>query len=202
MQKGFSYMPVDCLVAISDQCIGIQRPGNDPYLNIVVKADLITDQVDKKIATYKKNSSLFAKGEPPWSMNREELVKVKDFLLTKHAPVIYEKPEPLPEQKAPEKVKDMPPPKNAVVEQSQTDPKEEKISSLKCCPECNGEVTILWGEKYKNYYWHCNVCGKNFPIKFPCPSCREKLRIRKRKHEFFIYCDPCQLEALYYSEEP
>lgn len=199
MQLGFKNMQIDCLVAISDQCIGIQRPSKDPYLNIVVKADLITDQVDKIIDTYKKNNGIFAKGEPPWSINREELVKVKDFLLSSHVPVVYEKPTPLPEQKAPAKA---PQPVKTVVKAQPETTSSEKITSLTCCEECGGKVVIVWGEKYKNYYWHCNACGKNFPIKHSCPSCREKLRIRKRKHEFFIYCDPCRLEALYYSEEP
>ncbi len=79
--------------------------------------------------------------------------------------------------------------------------KEKEIHSLNECPNCHGRVSILWGAKYKNYYWHCNSCGKNIPIHYDCPGCGEKLKIRKQANEYFIYCTPCNLSALYFTDE-
>lgn len=189
MQMGFKYMAIDCIVAISDQCIGIQRPTNDPYKDTVVKADLVTDQVDGIIAAYKKKDSIFFKGEPPWTVGHNELEKIYEFLLNRHE-LFYKQSVSISEE-SPEEVPIDPP---------VTDNLSEKISALSCCEECGGNVSILWGSKYKNYYWHCNSCGKNFPINFKCPNCQEKLRIRKRKNEYYIYCDPCSLEALYHTQ--
>ena len=204
MQCGFKNMATDCLVALSDQCIDIKRPDNDPYLHNVFKADLITDKIDKLIAGYKERDRIFSRGEPPWSINTEEMTKVKDFLIAKHTPMVYEQNEPKPEEKATADI-----PRTAVTtrieSQLQATPvsrtKEEKIQALTCCLECGGKVTILWGDKYKNYYWHCTACGKNFPINYRCPTCQEKLRIEKSKKEFYIYCEPCSLKALYHRDE-
>ena len=84
-----------------------------------------------------------------------------------------------------------------VIEEKITE-KEEKIQSLSYCPECKGKVSIEWGAKYKNYYWHCCDCKKNFPINHKCPQCQQKLKVRKQKAEYHIYCEPCHLSALYF----
>lgn len=107
--------------------------------------------------------------------------------------------EPSELSQAPEKA---PPIDNSSkLQKEASQPEEDKIHTLTSCPDCKGKVSILWGAKYKNYYWHCNECGKNISINFKCPGCHEKLKIRKQGVEYFIYCEPCHLEAPYFRDE-
>ncbi|MFA7232324.1 MAG: nuclease-related domain-containing protein, partial [Victivallaceae bacterium] len=215
LQKRFGSMQKDFLVAISNQCIKIERPlKNDPYQNIVVKADLITDRICQILSEYKKRNRLFSKEEPPWKLSLEETIRVKDFLLEQHEPLQAKQKQPAqaippPVEKSRSKYSPIPdkPVESTVKEEpakyanTQPPEKEEKIHALLHCPECKGNVTIRWGEKYKNYYWHCLGCGKNTPIDHKCPGCQQKLKIRKQLKDFYIYCNPCKLEALYHSEK-
>lgn len=182
LQKGFKHMPVDCIVAISDQCNGIERPSTeDPYRDIVIKADLVTDQIMETIAVYKKASGLLGKGEPPWSIGTTELENVKDFLLSVHeAPQSKKTPIDLSDDRFKPKPT-----------------KQEKVRTYNKCPKCKGEITICKGY---SYYWHCDSCNKNMPIKYNCTECKQELKVRKEKHNYFIHCKSCKLEALFYTE--
>lgn len=182
LQKGFKHMPVDCIVAISDQCNGIERPSTkDPYRDIVIKADLVTDRIMEIIATYKKANGLLGKGEPPWSIGAAELKNVKDFLLS---------------------VPELPQNKKTTVNLSDDrfkpkTTKKEKVQTYSRCPKCKGKITI---HKGYSYYWRCDPCDKNIPIKNNCTECKQELKVRKEKHNYFIYCEPCNLEALLHTE--
>lgn len=85
-------------------------------------------------------------------------------------------------------------------EPAQKDNESPKIHSKTECPRCQGKIQILWGELYKNYYWHCNNCGYNESINFKCPECSKKLKIKKKGIEYFIYCESCEIEGLFFSE--
>ena len=54
---------------------------------------------------------------------------------------------------------------------------------------------IKWG-RY-SYYWKCLACDTNMPLKEYCPTCRERMKLRKDKTRFFIRCGPCETERLY-----
>ncbi len=58
---------------------------------------------------------------------------------------------------------------------------------------------IKWG-RY-GYYWKCLQCDTNMPIKEFCPTCKTKHKLRKDKKRFFIYCEPCNTERLYWQFE-
>jgi Nuclease-related domain len=181
LQKGFKHMPVDCIVAISDQCNGIERPAKDPYRDIVIKADLVTDRIMEIITTYKKATGILSKSEPPWSIGKAELENVKDFLLSIHEPFQNKK-------NAVNLSDDRFKPKPA---------KKEKVRTYNRCPKCKGKITIRKGY---SYYWYCESCDKNFPIKHNCTECKQELKVRKENHNYFICCEPCNLEALFYTE--
>lgn len=239
-QKGFKYMQVDCIVAISNHCNKIERPAiNDLYTNIVVKADFVTERVCQILEGYKNQGRLFSKEDPPWKISLEETIRVKDFLLKHHDPfkaeqeknnsarqqqvakpqIEYSSAKPIEKQNIHEKVAESPvkyssdkPIDKPVIRQQPVKstehcaPKtptaqEEKIHALLHCPKCKGDVTILWGNTHKNYYWHCCSCGENTGINYKCPGCQQKLRVRKQAKEYFIYCEPCKLEALYHTEK-
>ena len=90
LQKGFRMCPVFVYVAISDGGI-IERKADIPELK---KADQITQEIELKIKTLKKNSGVLSAlntlgaYEPSWSMNKEETVKVANFLFNQHKPLI------------------------------------------------------------------------------------------------------------------
>lgn len=87
-QKGFRNMPVNCLVAISDRCDKIERPSEDKYSKIVIKADLVTGCICQILEDYKKRNSFFSKEDLPWKISLEETIRVKDFLLMQHEPKV------------------------------------------------------------------------------------------------------------------
>lgn len=87
LQKGFGLCPIFVYVAISDTGI-IERKADIPELK---KADQVTQEIDSKIKILKKNSSILSalsNSDPSWSMTTEEAVKVADFLLNQHKPLI------------------------------------------------------------------------------------------------------------------
>lgn len=59
-------------------------------------------------------------------------------------------------------------------------------------------MEILWGQKYRNYYWKCHACGKSEPTPSKCRECQNKLKMRKDGRKYFIYCEGCRMEWLYH----
>ncbi len=193
-QGSFDNMAICHIAAISDSGRVMAPRGKDIYAGLVLKADLVTDKIIELVDENRRQAqSLFSLDG--WEMPPEDLAKTVKFLLECHEPGV-KAAELLVAPPVAEKV--TPPPKVAAAPKA-TQP--EKISSLSHCPECRGKVAILWGEKYKNYYWHCDACGKNIAISFKCPGCGEKLRIRKQGSEYHIYCEPCDLSALYFIQK-
>jgi Nuclease-related domain/Topoisomerase DNA binding C4 zinc finger len=89
LQKGFGSCPVLVYVAISDDGI-IERKADIPELK---KADQVAQEIELKIKEFKKRSSILnaiKDPNPSWSMSAEETVKVANFLLNQHKPLIKE----------------------------------------------------------------------------------------------------------------
>lgn len=89
LQKSFRMCPVFVYVAISDGGI-IERKADILELK---KADQVSQEIELKIKTLKKNSSILSvlnTSDPAWSMTTEETVKVANFLLNQHKPLIRE----------------------------------------------------------------------------------------------------------------
>ena len=87
LQKGFGSCPIFVYVAISDAGI-IERKADIPELK---KADQVTQEIELKVKALKKNSSILSalsSSEPAWSMKIKETVKVANFLLNQHKPLI------------------------------------------------------------------------------------------------------------------
>jgi transcription elongation factor Elf1 len=195
--RSFDKMPIDVVVAISDRCSEIKRPRKNRCPN-VVKADLVTEYIEKLIEGYRKKDDAFSLSIP-WAVSVKSMTRIKDFLLTIHEPLVVDV-----SVEDDSEARFMPKPTKPATseERFELNPKDsEKIYTLTKCPECGGTVCILWGARYNNYYWHCNDCGKNISINAKCPECKQKLRIRKQANDYFIYCEPCELEVLYHSVE-
>lgn len=187
-QQTFNKMTIDVIVAISDR--GRIERSEHAENESVFKADQVTGKIEEIYATQKKLDNLlnFSVKLPDWTFAKERAKEVADFIVANNSPLgitARKKAEPQKqkETKGTPKV-----------------PDEQKIHTYNCCPECRGKISIRWGNKCRNYYWHCNDCGRNVSINYNCPECAEKLKIRKQNQDYFIYCEPCKLEVLYHSE--
>lgn len=69
------------------------------------------------------------------------------------------------------------------------------------CPECSNQMNILWGQRYKSYYWKCPSCNKNKSITDKCPNCKKKLWVKKDKKTYHIHCPDCEVSGLLYQEK-
>jgi Nuclease-related domain/Topoisomerase DNA binding C4 zinc finger len=89
LQKGFGSCPIFIFVAISDAGI-IERKADIPELK---KADQVTPEIELKLKALKKSSGIlnaFKDSNPSWSMSEQETIKVANFLLNQHKPLIKE----------------------------------------------------------------------------------------------------------------
>lgn len=68
-------------------------------------------------------------------------------------------------------------------------------TQINICSECDNKMEI-WS-KY-GYFWKCTSCGKSIAINEKCPGCKTKLKIRKEKTKYFLYCEKCGIERLYH----
>ena len=75
---------------------------------------------------------------------------------------------------------------------------DKPSSGLGICPKCGAQGVIVWGGH--NYFWKCPACEKNFPLKEYCPTCRQKMMLRKDKNRYFIYCGLCKTPERLYCE--
>lgn len=193
LQQGLKNCPFDIFVAISDRGI-IQRSIEVPE---VVKAERIPDMIKDIYEKHRKATSSFSisKESMAWSSNiglytfsDDDISRISDFLIKHHYPRGQENPESVKE--APSEYKsDNASPSTT----SQPEPKDE---SLGICDKCGTQSVILWG-KY-NYYWKCPSCQNNMAIKEYCPVCKKRLLLRKDHEKYFIYCEHCGNERLYY----
>lgn len=222
VQKGFGHLPIQCFIAISDSGVLVPPEGNDPYKDQVFKAELIPDKIEEYYKNLKHANSIFARKYEPWDMKEDELKRVIDFLLSVHVPsVSIDTDDEVSESNSsssendtsnqsiintrisPEVVEAQSSTVDKTSENpSKTNDKQDDfaVTSYEKCPQCGGKISILWGAKYKNYYWHCEACNKNISINFKCPKCHEKLRIRKSGREYYIYCEPCGINELYFTD--
>lgn len=224
LQKGFRYMPIECFVAISDTGMFIPPKTNNLYKGQVFKAEAISDKIEAYYNELKHANSVFAKKYDPWSMNEEELQRVIQFLLSSHVPcnpddvlpqetgdeeVKIAPQENQPVQTSPEKQEKIPqvsyPANQPTIQQTEPQPtsstENQTILTYDTCPYCGGKISILWGAKYKSYYWHCESCGKNISINYKCPKCNEKLRIKKLGIDYYIYCIICGMHEHYFTDK-
>ena len=173
----------------------------------LVKDQLLKyDQITNKILEHYKTSSkkyLFADlkdNDKFKTLNLKELKKMAEFILSNDV----SESDPLKafnieiEQNEPYQNIDK---NNSHVEISEESEDYSIHAPSNTCTECNSKLEIFWGNKYKNYYWHCKNCNKNKSIKVKCPSCKSNMRLQKDGNDYNIYCPKCGIEGFYYSAE-
>jgi hypothetical protein len=176
---------------------GISGKGRGKYKDKLKKADQIAKAIEEHHKKHAKGLlvSLNTNDDDSFkTLSEKELIKMAEFLLAndisgdgslKSLNIRYE--EVVPQPPAPP------------VQKVQEKPSEYGVKmQTSICPECGKQMEILWGEKYKNYYWKCKSCGKNVSTRAKCPQCAGNLNIRKDKTRFFIYCEKCKVEGLYH----
>jgi hypothetical protein len=186
MQQKFDKMPIDLIVAISDKGI-ISRPKKQiEELNCIRKADQVVDKIKDILAKYKKEDAVLRPTfKMPYYLGQTARKKTSQFLLKRHKPYI--------DSVAPKTKKIQPPTLSKTPQIS----KESSPSHWLKCGKCNGNsVEVAYG-KY-GYYIKCKECEQNTAIKKVCPSCKDKLRVRKQKENFFLECGNCETSDLFH----
>ncbi len=87
-QRGFRSMPIQPVIAVSDEGMirrldGWEEP-REPFRALVTKADLVVDKIDGELERHRKGPSMLsisvAGGYGVWSMETEETAGVAEFL--------------------------------------------------------------------------------------------------------------------------
>ncbi|RMH11766.1 MAG: NERD domain-containing protein [Planctomycetota bacterium] len=201
-QRGFTNMPIQIIVAISDR--GKIRRVNGwnepeiPFRTFVSKADLVPAKIREELGKHKAASSLLGetRGEyGVWSMKAEELPIVAGFLASRHTSPGDEQPCP--------SAADRTPPAEGSVNSGQTS--SASILTGPACKSCGGtRLTAKWG-KY-GYYWKCLSCSANTSMPTVCPACGaegnrgKSVRIRKDGPKYFRACQQCGVEELIWTD--
>jgi len=183
----------DVLVAISDS--GIIKRGKNVKLNEVLKADQITDKIQKTIKKYdRENNKLFSL-KINMQLSDESLTKISSFLCKSHKPLGRGSQSPNLKQ-YPEKIApDVSKPVVITSEEVQKIPELSKNQAH--CSKCNSQnITIAYG-KY-GYYFKCLDCDGNTGIKLECKDNSCKPRLRKNKLQFFKECAVCKTSELFF----
>jgi hypothetical protein len=206
MQSHFTKMPIDVLVAISDSGI-MNRPPNDK-LDIVCKADQVPEKIKAIASVYRKKSSLLNLSlDTAYELTKEEISRISKFLVAHHQPA---KNKPLVDRSIPNITIATPQPsspKKIIPTSSRRLPKPDPapkpvvkpvaITTKNTCSYCQStNIAIAY---VHSYFFKCNDCGKNTPIKNTCPTCGDRERIRKRGLQFFSECEKCKTSRLFHT---
>ena len=183
----FEKLPIDLYVAISDGGVIIWPPSG--HISSVCKADQVPDKIIE-------GNRLKAQTPGALELSKENREKIAGFLAAVNKPLVRATKAPtaavpVKETRAPVVV----PP--AVAPIPETKAKPVAFDDTKpVCKHCESASLEL---RYAHtYYFFCQKCEKNSPIKAQCPSCHEPAKIRKQKKEFFVECEKCKHSSLYF----
>lgn len=222
-QRGFSHMPTQIIIAVSDggkinRQQGWEAPTT-PFRTYVCKADSVTNKIESDREEHRRNSGILSLADTEygmWQMSSEELARVAAFLLEHHTPLAATTSRPSDE--APEAASDaveMPvqrEPAQSIASTPDTPASSPRVGALSpspnalpTCKACSGSgLTAHWG-KY-GYYWNCNACGSNTAMPTLCSACGAEgnrgrtVRIRKEGPKYFRHCDACGIEERIWTE--
>lgn len=202
VQASFTKMPIDVLVAISDDGI-IQQP-KDGVQEAVCKADQVPDRVRALVDGHKRAASLFrfnTKGG--YQLSEAEVVRIAEFLMAEHKPLTRHKALTvsaglalgMASSCATEPRRAAVAPALAKGPQRTTKPPDVPVQG---CRDCQGTSVIIEYGRY-GYYFKCGACDANTSIKATCSGCGGKARIRKSGPQFFAECEGCRRSDLFHT---
>lgn len=171
----FASIPVDLLVAVSDGGV-IIWPKSGPIQG-VCKADQVPDKILEKMQGVSATADAI-------QLSPENREKIAAFLVAAHRPLVRNEVAPLQ------------PPSPAEITAAVQTGAEASSAERPKCKHCGSEdLEIRFA---RTYFFHCRACEKNTAIKIECPTCREAIRLRKQKQEFFGECDKCSRSEVYF----
>ena len=155
----------------------------------VIKADMLGKTIDD---TFEKAGVLDTFGGLARFMSTETLVKAGQTLLIMHRPAKFDYAARFgvqPQQAVqPQPVAPNPPP-------SIHDPSAQQSQMV--CRDCKSlNLSVQYGKF--GYYFKCNDCDANTPIKISCGKDGHKERIRKDGLKFYRECADCGSSSLYF----
>ncbi|MDP5029871.1 nuclease-related domain-containing protein [Paraglaciecola sp.] len=202
IQQGLGARCYDVFCAISSDTVIDRANAPKDIADKWVKSEFITDVLDKKM-NFKKFYNVVGKicdTRPPF--NQQELNNVCQFLLgntPQHQSTIDIGPHvvwPLPSNistsskaqsgKAPALVN------NSVVP-TVTSARQFNTNSITLqCKHCGDCSSLTTQSGRYGYYVQCGACGRNTPLKQPCPSCNsQRTKISKRRELYQLLCSDC-----------
>jgi len=168
----FDNLPIEILIAISNDGIFIPPKNNPNAASEVCKMDMVNERIDE-IRNRSKGQLLTDKN---MSLISEFLVAINKPLIKTPEPINATKIEPI---KAEEKT-----------------PTYE-VAAQNRCKHCGGENLEV--NFARSYYFRCLDCGKNTSIANICSICNRTEKIRKEKNKFFTECQHCNTSRLFYT---
>lgn len=197
-------LPVDVLVAFSNHNGGVFIAKDKTLYPEVCPADAIDDRVNEILAKRANNPQDFSLSETNRDKLANYLIKINKPY---QAPITvtnktYQRPETEVLLKVRQDVTEFAPVENpssisgspaGVVSNTLTSP-QSKFKHV--CRKCKSEkLEATYG---RNYYFKCLSCDENTPITANCILCKEPLKIRKDKNQFFAECKKCNTSELFY----
>ena len=226
-QRGFRNMPIQIIVAVSDEGkitrVKGWREPTEPFRTFVTKADLVPDKIRAEWATHKAASLLSQKSTGDygvWRMKDEEAGAVAQFLNAHNTAPSKPSEEPTPETPRATAVVGRAPKHTAAQTNAPTreaaaehPPKAERPAPAErpaaaegepACKNCGGRNLSARSGRY-GYYWSCNDCNTNTAMPTVC-ACGavgrggSPVRIRKTGPKFERVCETCGMEKVVWTE--
>ncbi|MBX3323850.1 MAG: NERD domain-containing protein [Phycisphaeraceae bacterium] len=201
-QRGFTKMPIQIVVAISDEGMIRREKGwkepTEPFRSFVCKADQVAEKLRAEMRQHRASGGLMSSDEyGVWRMSVNELARVEQFLNSRHQPIEGDGRGPRSTGVAQRCEDDVTP---------QPATKERFGAPDSVCKGCGGRnLMARWG-KY-GYYWICRDCHKNTKMPTVCSVCGvvgEKglpVSIRKEGAKYYRVCAACGIEERIWTEE-
>ena len=217
VQGGFSKCPIEIRVAISDQGI-IRGDGN---VSEVRKADLITEDVERRVAAHRRGGSLLNldpnNDDGLYQFTPGEMDRLRHFLLEQHRPrarsssseetspqvvsrPAQSKPCP-PATRAGARPTSAPPQQSMAVPPAATPVETNTEGAARArylCSKCHSlDLRVVHGKF--GYYFKCQACSGNTWIDTRVEGSDTKGRIRKSGHDFYLVCGDSGREQLIFT---
>lgn len=203
-QRGFTSMPIQLIVAVSDNGKINRRKGwkepTKPFKTFLCKADQAPRHITEEL---KNHASWLGKSDETkdyglWSMKPEELDAVHAFLRDRNTPASASAAGQATVTTAvPNPPIDLPGPQLAHA------PKQTPASGTleAACKAC-GSTSLTAKSGRFGYYWACNDCSTNTAMPLICAACGEngkatkRVRIRKDRTTYLRTCESCGIDQV------
>lgn len=215
-QRGFTNMPIQLVIAISDggKIVRIDgwEPQTKPFRDYVCKADVAPQKIREELAQHRKGLNPLAKETGQyglWAMKAEEVEITATFLASLHSPrKITAQAAPAPARSTHVEATPAPPStpvRDVVLRHDHAVPAGPVGADKPVCKSCGGGDLTARSGKY-GYYWACNACNTNTRMPTVCGVCGaegrggQTVRIRKDGPVYLRSCGACGIEERVWTE--